>query len=91
MYTKGKTFIEFFFLFFWAQIGRIVTLQGKRLQIQPQLGEATHTFIVLENNKIPILGGSPKNLKLFDFEQILADFGTFQHLRTNSGRFSLLG
>jgi hypothetical protein len=49
---------------------------GKRLQIQPQPGEATHTFIVLENNKIPISGGFPKNLKLFDFEQILADFGT---------------
>jgi hypothetical protein len=41
------------------------------------LKKTTHTFIVLENNKIPILGGFPKNLKLFDFEQILALFSSF--------------
>jgi hypothetical protein len=92
MWTKRKTFIVFFFFFFFlAKIRRIVKLEKKRVKIQPQPEEATHTFLLLEINKIPILAGSPNNLKLFDFEQIVENFGTFQQLRTNSGRFSLLG
>jgi hypothetical protein len=41
----------------------------------------------LENIKIPILGSIPKISKLFDFELILADYGSFQQPWTASGKF----
>jgi hypothetical protein len=47
---------------------------GGRYQIAPGGWPLT----LLENIEIPVLGGIPKILKLFDFGLILADYGSFQ-------------
>jgi hypothetical protein len=56
---------------------------GSRNQIAP----GGRPLILLENIKIPVLGGIPKIPKLFDFGLILADHGSFQQPCTTSGRF----
>ena len=42
---------------------------------------------LLENIKIPTLGGIPKIPKLFDFKLILADYSSFQQPYIAYGRF----
>jgi hypothetical protein len=60
---------------------------GGRDQIAPGGWPLT----LLENIKIPILGGIPKIPKLFDFGLISASYGHFQQPYTASGNFQKPG